>query len=214
MKHRAYIFDFDGTLVDSMPYLAKHILKFLSSQNIRYPENIMEILTPLGYVGSAKYFGEHLGLFISAEEYFNTIQKDLFFDYRDTIPLKDGVESYLQTLKSQDAVLAILTATPSNVVRTCLDRMGVTSLFDFIWCCDDFGTVKSDPNLYLRVADILKVKPNEVAFFDDNIHSLAAAKQAGLYTVGVYDHTGKTFEKDMKTLSDQYLPSFSVINQI
>ena len=114
----------------------------------------------------------------------------------------------MQTLKNQDAMLAILTATPGDVVRTCLDRLGVTSLFDFIWCCDDFSTVKSDPNLYLKVADILNVKPNEIAFFDDNIHSLMAAKQAGFYTVGVYDSTGKAFTEDMKALSDVYIPSF------
>ena len=51
MKHRAYIFDFDGTLVDSMPYVAKHILNFLRSRGIRPPENMIEILTPLGYAG-------------------------------------------------------------------------------------------------------------------------------------------------------------------
>ena len=112
-------------------------------------------------------------------------------------------------LKEKNATLAILTATPGNVVRTCLDRMGVTALFDHIWCCDDFGTVKSDPNLYLKVADVLNLEPNEIAFFDDNIHSLMAAKQVGMYTVGVYDHTGTTFEEDMRALADRYLSSFS-----
>lgn len=214
MNHRAYIFDFDGTLVDSMPYVAKHILNFLHSRGICTPENIIEILTPLGYAGSTKYFSENFGFVISPEEYFKTIQKDLFPDYRDTIPLKDGAQSYLQSLKQQGAVLAILTATPGDIVKTCLDRMGVTALFDHIWCCDEFGTVKSDPNLYLKVADILNLKPHEIAFFDDNIHSLATAKQVGMYTVGVYDDSGKTFEKDMNALSDRYLSSFHRVNDI
>ena len=54
MKH--YLFDFDGTLVDSMPTYVSVMLRILDENNIKYGEDIVKIITPLGFVGTAKYY--------------------------------------------------------------------------------------------------------------------------------------------------------------
>ena len=50
-----YIFDFDGTLVDSMPVFAENILKIFDEHQLNYPEDVIKIITPLGYKGTAQY---------------------------------------------------------------------------------------------------------------------------------------------------------------
>ena len=40
-----YIFDFDGTLVDSMEIFSRSMVRILDENNILYPDNIVEILT-------------------------------------------------------------------------------------------------------------------------------------------------------------------------
>ena len=53
--YKYYLFDFDGTLVDSMPYYAKAMLQILDENGISYPEDIVKTITPLGYGGTADY---------------------------------------------------------------------------------------------------------------------------------------------------------------
>ena len=89
-----YIFDFDGTLGDSMPYFSEGVLTALKQNNISYPEDIIKIITPLGYKGSAKYFIEELGLPYTEEELMASMQETLYIAYRDKIVLKPGVAEY------------------------------------------------------------------------------------------------------------------------
>ena len=52
------IFDMDGTLIDSMPYFSRMVLQLLQHEGIPYPPDIVKIVTPLGYSGTAKKFIE------------------------------------------------------------------------------------------------------------------------------------------------------------
>ena len=53
---KTYLFDFDGTIVDSMPKFAAAVLRILDEENISYGDDIIKIVTPLGVLGTAKYF--------------------------------------------------------------------------------------------------------------------------------------------------------------
>lgn len=45
---RTYLFDFDGTLVDSMPSFVSTMLRILDENGISYGEDIIKTITPLG----------------------------------------------------------------------------------------------------------------------------------------------------------------------
>ena len=56
MQHKYYLFDFDGTLVDSMPTFCSSMLRILQENHVSYPEDVTKIITPLGLNGTADYF--------------------------------------------------------------------------------------------------------------------------------------------------------------
>ena len=56
MKYNTYLFDFDGTLVNSMPSFVSVMLRILDENNIKYEDDIVKIITPLGYAVTAEYF--------------------------------------------------------------------------------------------------------------------------------------------------------------
>ena len=60
MKYKTYLFDFDGTLVDSMPSYISVMLRILDENDVAYGKDIIKIITPLGYLGTAKYYVEQL----------------------------------------------------------------------------------------------------------------------------------------------------------
>ena len=71
-----YLFDFDGTLVDSMPIYADMMLRILDEHQVSYGSDIIKVITPLGYAGAAKLFRE-MGLRLSQEELVALMQRYL-----------------------------------------------------------------------------------------------------------------------------------------
>ena len=53
---KTYLFDFDGTLVDSMAVYTSSLLRILDDCGIQYEKDIVKIITPLGIPGTAEYF--------------------------------------------------------------------------------------------------------------------------------------------------------------
>ncbi len=206
---KTLIFDFDGTLVDSMPYWSRAMLQLLDAKGIGYPPDIIARITPLGNVGAVDYFRNELGLQISDEDAVTFIVTHMLPHYRDKILLKDGVSSFLQKARAQGYTLAILTASPHITLDPCLKRNGIYDLFDAVWSCEDFGKTKSDPTIYTDAAARLHTTTENCIFFDDNIHAIATAKAAGMTTIGVYDPSGDSFADELKTTATQYIYSFA-----
>ena len=212
--HKYYLFDFDGTLVDSMPHWSKTMLDALDDGKVSYPDNILDIVCPLGYKGTAEYFINVLGLKANSDELVESFISKAVYNYKNIIPLKDGVKDYLLFLKSKGKSLNVLTASPHNALDPCLKRLGVFDLFDNVWSCDDFNTTKADPKIYHAVAEKLNTTVSEIAFFDDNINSIKTGKQAGAYTVGIFDKSGINFTNELKSTAHQFYESFLVAKEV
>lgn len=203
-----YLFDFDGTLVDSMPTFVSSMLRILDENHVSYPEDITKTITPLGLNGTAEYFIDVLGLDMSKEKLMG-IMKDYMMDaYFYTIPVKANVESALKELKSRGASLNVLTASPHITLDACMKRLGLWELFDNIWSCDDFDTTKADPDIYVRAAQKMGTSVENVLFLDDNLNADMTAKSAGMMVCGVYDDSSKDYVLQMKAATDHYIYDF------
>ena len=51
-----YLFDMDGVLIDSMKYFKEGMLRVLDEENIGYDDNLINIITPLGYERTAQHY--------------------------------------------------------------------------------------------------------------------------------------------------------------
>lgn len=214
MKYPAYLFDLDGTLIDSMPFWQRAMLISLDEEKIEYPENLLDIICPLGYRGTAEYFANNFHLNATADELVARMYEGAYIEYRDNIPFKAGVRDFLLRMKEKGHSLNVLTASPHLMLDTALKRLGVFELFDNVWSCEDFKTDKTNPEIYLSVARELSVNPSEIAFFDDNINSIKGATRANLYTVGVFDISGRGFEDELKRIADKYVYTFENLEEI
>ncbi len=203
-----YLFDFDGTLVDSMPTFCSCMLRILDENNISYADDIVKIITPLGLNGTAEYFINELGLQMSKEHLILQMKEYMLDAYFYTIPAKSNVISVLQELKQRGASLNVLTASPHITLDACLKRLGMWDLFDNIWSCDDFNTTKADPNIYVMAAAKMQTSVENVLFLDDNLDADKTAKSAGMSVCGVYDDSSKDYVNQMKAATDFYIYDF------
>ena len=208
MQHKYYLFDFDGTLVDSMPTFCSCMLRILDENHISYPEDITKTITPLGLNGTAEYFIHTLGLDMEKDRLMGLMAEYMLDAYFYRIPAKANVISTLEALKANGASLNVLTASPHITLDACLKRLGMWELFDHIWSCDDFATTKADPDIYRRAAEKIGACVENVLFLDDNIHADTVAKSAGMQVCGVYDESSGDCVEQMKAATDFYIYDF------
>ena len=211
IKH--WLFDFDGTLVDSMPHWARAMVGVLDGHGIPHGDDIVKIITPLGTKGTIEYFIS-LGLDLPLEEIKAEIFARLVPLYRDVIVDKPHVSECLRAMKAAGMHLHILTASPHEYLDPCLKRIGLYDLFDNVWSSDDFGTGKTDPAIYAAAAERIGVTVSEVVFLDDNIHADRTAMLAGMRVIGVYDDTSADSEEEMRASLDGYVKDFSELGAL
>ena len=206
MKH--YLFDFDGTLVDSMPTYIGVMLRILDENHIPYGNDLVKTITPLGYVHTAKYY-RTLGLEMPEEEIIALMHEYATYEYTYNVPAKENVIEVLKVLKSQGHDLNVLTASPHGTLDPCLKRLGIWDLFTNVWSCEDFGTSKADPNIYRMAAKKIGAELSDVLFLDDNYHADKTAKEAGMMVCGVYDASSREYEDEIRAVADSYIYNFS-----
>ena len=205
---KTYLFDFDGTLVDSMPTYVSVMLRVLDENNIAYDDDIIKTITPLGYEGTAKYY-KTLGVPSSVESIIADLNAYAKKEYEECILSKNNVIDVLRELKRRGASLNVLTASPHTMLDCCLKRLGIFDLFENVWSCDDFHTTKANPEIYKEAAKRLGVGVEDVIFLDDNFNAVKTAKAAGMHVYGVYDESSRDYVDDMKSISERYISDFS-----
>ena len=213
MKFTTYLFDFDGTLVDSMPTFVSVMLKILDENNIAYESDIIKKITPLGYKGTAKYFKE-LGLDIPIDEMLMKMIGYASEEYKYRIEAKKNVIETLNKLKEQGADLNVLTASPHFMLDVCLKRLGIYDIFTNVWSCDDFNTTKADVNIYRMAAEKIGKPIEEILFLDDNYDADKTAKMSGIKVCGIYDSSSDDYINDIKEICDYYIYDFQELLEL
>ncbi len=203
-----YIFDFDGTLVDSMPTWAGVHIDALKNAGIPVPDGFVNTITPLGNHRASQYTIS-LGLDISLDDYLDYVSKTLYREYTTKVVLKEHVRETLEELISRGHKVSVLTASPHLYVDECLQNNGVYSLFDKVWTIDDFGYPKSEVIIYKMAAERLNTTVEQCVFVDDNLTALTTAKASGMYTVAMYDDTSAQYAKEIEAVSDVYVKDFA-----
>ena len=188
MDKHFVIFDFDGTLVDSMPYWQGEERSFLMERGVTDPEEldaVMERIKPLGITEAAEIMVERFGL-----------------------PDKDGAREYLEALKQAGARMAVASGTGADLMEACLRRLGIRGYFEFVLSCLDVGAGKDRPDIYLEAARRFGAAPGEIAVYEDSAVAMRTAKGAGFYGAGFYDATAANHWEELQALADETLPDW------
>ena len=198
-----------GVLIDSMEYFREGILRVLDEENISYEENLIDIITPLGYKGTAEYYVNVMGAKDTVENITNKIKANLYDAYANRIKIKEGVEEYLDALLAQKTRLFVLTASPHFVTDICLKNNNIYSKFEGIWSVDEFdGLTKSDTRLFYTVAERIGCAPEDINYFDDNIIAIETATKANYNTFAVRDRQTKEVWEQLMSTAKHYVCSF------
>jgi len=204
----AYIFDFDGTLVDSMPMWENMIRTLFKNKGVPFPHNLMKIITPLGQAESIKYLTS-LDDRLKENEIVEFMYDFVSNQYANVIQPKKHVADLLNKLYTRGKRLFVLTACAHDLLDPCIERIGIDKFFEGVFTCEDLGSKKSDIDIYYKTAKIIGVETNNCYFFDDNAEALKKAHDSGMKTCGVFDSTSKDYVDEIKSFVDCYVYDFN-----
>lgn len=205
-----YFFDFDGTLVDSMPYWYRCDEEYLILKGIKPEPNIHEILWPFSVYETATYYHEHYGVDKDPKDIVDEIYEIMGEHYAKDIDFRPGVKDVILDLKKKGNKVGILTLTAESVVRKSLIKEGLNEdVFDLIITTMDTGMSKKEPEIYNVAMQKLGSKPEETVMVEDSLYALKVAKKIGLTTVGVYENMSKDNWCKIKEVADYAIEDFS-----
>lgn len=209
-QKKIWLFDFDGTLVDSMGMWQEVDEAILARHGVSAPEGFSDMLVPLSEQETAQCFLD-LGCQGTVESIMREINELADQEYATSIELKPGARALLDELKRRGVKMALVTAATLPRILPCLDRNGLSGYFNLILNCDAVGLPKSDPEIYRVALNYLGGTTEDAVFFEDNVTALSTAASIGIATVGIYDDHAARHWENLKKQATVALRSFEEI---
>lgn len=211
MKIRSIIFDFDGTLFDSMSIWDSVGKIYLQSIGKKAKTTLWEEVRTLSLHQAACHMKKEYDLVQSVEEIIAGINQTIENFYRYEIQPKPGVIPFLNELKQSDISMCIATSSDCYLIEAALKRCDMERFFEKIFTCSEVGHGKDESVIYQEAMKFLGADQSNTVIFEDAFYALQTAKNDGFLTVAVFDPSEKNQEK-LKQLSDCYLTDFEQID--
>lgn len=180
---KAVIFDFDGTLADTLPvcFLAfESVFKKFDDREVS-SEEIKGMFGP-SETGIIRENLENKNYDEAIELYYE-IYKDR---HKNLVQNNEDINILLRMLKTNEYKLGIVTGKARRSLDISLDCLGLNDFFDVIITGDDVEYPKPHPEGINKALDYLGVLPNEAVFLGDSDADIIAGKKANVLTVGVH----------------------------
>ena len=192
---KGFIFDCDGTLLDTMNAWNALEERLFAQASIPFtPEQINEVRALPIQLSAGRFF-EH-GIGESPEDVLSILDSALLGFYEsEAQPLPFAVD-FVRAAHAAGIACTIVSSSPQRYVCAGLKRAGIAECFVKIITTEDVGMSKQEPGIYSAAMDAMGSDAQTTWGFDDALYALEVMREMGIHTCGCYDHdeTG-TFEQ-------------------
>ena len=208
MRLQGAIFDMDGTLLDSMPIWKGFSQRFLRDLG-REPEADLDTVVKTKTLREcARYFREHYRLPQSERELIEMATGRIHRFYAEEAQPKADVEKFLSLLKMEGVWMYVATATDREEAEAALRRTGLLEYFRGIMTCTEAGAGKNSPVIFEKCLTRLRCRREDCVVFEDALHAVRTAKEAGFRVAAVYDASSEADQPEIRALADYYIRSY------
>ena len=180
------IFDFDGVLSKSETRHFDVFNHILSKYGKQIDMDFYQKVCGSTIIKSSNMIIEHTGVDMTAEAMAQSfLETDLeFIKNYGAEPIEGAIE-LVKRLHGKYK-LAVCSGSAQNVIEDLVEHFGLSGYFEKLVSCSRVKNPKPAPDGYLYTAELLGVNPENCAVIEDSFNGVAAAKSAGMYTIGFY----------------------------
>lgn len=180
---RAYLFDMDGTIADSMPLHYIAWKQALGEWGCEFPEVLFYQWGGLPVSEIIATLNRRHGLAMPVE----TVAHRKESLYYELLPKLTAVPEVLHQIEAEHGRIpfAVVSGSTRESVTASLQALGLLEKFDVLVCAGDYTRAKPDPEPFLLAAEKLGVAPETCLVFEDTEMGIQAATAAGMASVKI-----------------------------
>ena len=212
MTIKGFIFDLDGVIVDTAKY---HFLAWKGvADELRIPfsEDQNEQLKGVSRVESLEKILEWGKRTISEEQFHGILQAKnehylSFISNMTEAEILPDVKRVLDYLVDKNQKIALGSASKNSL--SILKKVRLFNYFETIVDGNSVKKAKPDPEVFLKAAEGLAVRPKDCIVFEDSIAGVRAANIAGMFSIGIGEasvlHEAKCVYRDFTEIPSGFL---------
>ncbi len=180
----AYLFDMDGTLVNSEPLKGKALAFACLDFGVNIDDFIYKDVMGKSWHIVTEYIFRHAGISPSLTEFNLRFNKHYEHLLNEQLDVNLGVREYLTYLQQKGYKCALVTSSKKWAVELILNRLQLCHFFDVIVTQEDVQRHKPDPEAYLFALSKLGVSAVDAIIFEDSHTGVLAAEASGCDVIG------------------------------
>jgi HAD superfamily hydrolase (TIGR01509 family) len=180
---KAYLFDCDGTIADSMPLHYIAWSKALSEWNCEFSEDLFYAWGGMPVAKIIATLNEKHGLSMPVEDVSR--RKEGY--YLENLSRLKAVPEVMEHIEASHGriPLAVVSGSTRESVTASLQTLNILDRFDTLVCAGDYQRSKPDPEAFLIAAARLGIAAESCLVFEDTDMGIQAAVAAGMASVKV-----------------------------
>jgi HAD superfamily hydrolase (TIGR01509 family) len=180
---KAYLFDCDGTIADSMPLHYVAWSKALSEWNCEFSEDIFYAWGGMPVAEIISTLNANHGLNMPVEAVARR-KEQLYYE---VLPQLKAVPEVLEHIEASHGQIpfAVVSGSTRDSVTASLEALKILDRFDTLVCAGDYARSKPDPEPFLIAAKRLGKRPADCLVFEDTHMGIQAATAAGMASVRI-----------------------------
>lgn len=183
------IFDFDGTLVDSIPAHKKIVQEIARRHRFTVPDEEFDKYNGMSAKEGLRNMLRDAGKRITPILVIQLLREKAQAQRRiiEETRIYPQTHACLQRLKEYK--LAVATSSERDYLNKLLQKFGMQEHFDALLSKNDIRRAKPAPDIFLKAAAKIGKHPNSCAVIEDSINGIIAAKRAGMASIALLTTT-------------------------
>lgn len=190
--YEVYLFDMDGTLVNSEPLKGKALASACLDYGATVDHNIYKEVMGESWQVVTNHFFKHADIAPSLPE-FNLAFRSHYEQMLDEqLELNDGAKAYLNSLKLAGKKCGVVSSAATWMVENILTSLKLEDTFDLVITQEHVAKHKPDPEAYNLALSGLNASPEQTIVFEDSAAGIQAGKASGCDVVAIqHEFNGK-----------------------
>lgn len=213
----AFIFDCDGTLVNSSPVWGHAQVELLRRHGIDVTVDDFAQFEHLSLEDECQAYHDTWGIGANGEELYLELS-DILIDGYSKVPPREGLLAFLEQAKAAGIAMCVATSTPAELVQSALASAGLDCYMEFITTTGEAGRSKQFSDVYelalRRLEERHGHKFERAWVFEDAVFGLKSSGTVGFKRVGIYDPHGRMERDEVLVNCDIFIDSYEDLDLV